>query len=70
MAGQRKGDSMKKWMVTITFAIQADTRHEAWRLAEGICEKQLRDLASVHSVSGEPLDDDWIAVNEPIKAQR
>ncbi len=63
---------MKKWDVTVKFTIQAETRPEAWDIARGICEKKLRDLAYVQSVGVDPLPDpdDWIAVNEPIKARR
>jgi len=58
---------MKKWHVDIHCTIQAETRHEIWQIAEALCEKHFRGLANVHSVSSEPVDDDYIAVNEPIK---
>ena len=61
---------MKKWNVRVAFTIQAETRHEAWELSKDICRNHLRDLAIVESVTTNPVDDDWIAVNEPIKAQR
>ena len=62
---------MKKWNVKIEFTIQADDRMKAWELSREICYKHLRDLATVTAVSSNPLPDpeEWIAVNEPIKAQ-
>ncbi len=59
---------MKKWETEIVFAIQAETRHEAWRIAQEIIEKHHRGLASIIRVRLEP-NPDLIAVNEPIKAQ-
>ena len=63
---------MKKWDVEIRTIVQAPTREKAWDIARELCERHLRDLANVWSVSMEPLPDpdDWIAVNEPIKAKR
>ena len=62
---------MKKWNVHIVFAIQAETRKEAWNLARDFCFRKMRDLATVTAIETEPLDeDDWIAINEPIKARK
>ena len=63
---------MKKWSVQVTFAIQAETRHEAWGAAQELCDKKLRGLANVIAVGLIELRDpaEYIAVNEPIKAQR
>jgi len=62
---------LKKWETEIVFAIQAETRHEAWKIAEGIIEKHHRGLANVIRIGLLPLPDpdDTIAVNEPIKAR-
>ena len=62
---------MKKWETEIVFAIQAETRHEAWGIAEGIIEKHHRGLANILRVSLTPWDeaDEVIAVNEPIKSR-
>ena len=60
---------MKKFTVTIQFVVEAPERYEAWLYARGICQKHLRDLATVHSVSDElPNPNLWIAINEPIEA--
>ena len=67
---KEKEKDMKKWRVVFIAAIQADTRSEAWEIASQISEKHLRDLADVAGVSLEPIDDHWIALNEPIKAKR
>ena len=63
---------MKKWSVTINFAIQAETRHLAWEAAQELCDKKLRGLANVISVGLIELRDpkEYIAVNEPIRARR
>ena len=61
---------MKKWNVKVEFTIQAADRKIAWELSKEICRKHLRDLAVVTAVTRNPVDDDWIAVNEPIKATR
>ena len=61
---------MKKWETEIVFAIQAETRKEAWAIAEDIIEKHHRGLASVIRISLTPWEDDeTIAVNEPIEAR-
>lgn len=61
---------MKKWETEIVFAIQAETRKDAWRIAQEIIEKHHRGLANVLRISLTPWEDeDTIAVNEPIKAQ-
>ncbi len=63
---------MKKWIVKADFVIQADTRGEAWRKAAELMERHFRGLISIRAVSLDPLSDpqEWIAINEPIKAQR
>jgi len=63
---------MKKWSVTVNFAIQAETRHDAWTAAQELCDNKLRGLATVISVGLIELRDpnEYIAVNEPIKARR
>ena len=63
---------MCKFLVTVEFVIKAEDRHKAWQEARKVCERHLRDLASVRAVSMEPLPDpkQWISVNEPIKAQK
>lgn len=62
---------MKKWSVNVNFAIQAETRMAAWQLAQELCERKLRGLAYVTSVGLIELRDpaEYIAVNEPIRAQ-
>ncbi len=62
---------MKKWETEIVFAIQADTRKEAWEIARQIIEKHHRGLANVVRVALVPFEEgeDTIAVNEPIKAR-
>ena len=62
---------MKKWQVTIETTIQAEERSEAWRIAAALMEKHLRGLATVMSVSREPVADPqgWIAINEPIRSK-
>ena len=61
---------MKKWNVIIQFTIQADSRGQAWVLAESLCRTKLRDLANVERVSLDPLTEEdakqTIAINEPI----
>ena len=61
---------MKKFTVIIQFVVEASERHVAWLYAQDICQKHLRDLATVHSISIDPLPDPdkWIAINEPIEA--
>lgn len=58
-------------MTTISFVIQGETRHEAWLYAEKIVDDKLRGIATVNNIGQEPLPDpeEWIAINEPIKAQ-
>jgi len=62
---------MNKYQVKVEFVIKASSREEAWEEARRICQKHLRDLANVMAVSMNPLPDpqEWIAVNESIKAQ-
>lgn len=62
---------MDKFNVTVEFVIKAKDRHEAWQKAREVCEKHLRDLATVTAVSTKPLPDpqEWIAINEPIKSR-
>ena len=62
---------MKKWNVTINFAIQAEDRHEAWLETTKVCQRHFRDLANVERVSEIKLLDpsQVIAVNEPIRKQ-
>ena len=62
---------MKKWTVKADFVIQADTRGETWVKASELMERHFRGLISIRAVSLEPLSDpqDWIAINEPIKAR-
>ena len=59
---------MKKWETEIVFAIQAETRHDAWLIAEEIIAKHHRGLANVLRVALKP-NPELIAVNEPIKAR-
>jgi len=61
---------VKKWNVKVEFTIQAEDLKIAWELSREICRKHLRDLAVVTAVTRNPVDDDWIAVNEPIEATR
>ena len=63
---------MKKWMVKASFVIQADTRGEAWGKASEIMERHFRSLIMINAVEMNPLSDpqEWIALNEPIKAKR
>lgn len=62
---------MDKYNVHISFVLQAPDRKIAWTMARVICETKLRNLAIVNSVSTKPLPnpDEWIAINEPIKAR-
>lgn len=60
---------MKKWNVTITFTIQANTKTKAWDLAKELIDKHLRNLADVHSVDELPNPEGWIAINEPIMSE-
>ncbi len=63
---------MNKYKVTVTFVIKAGDRQKAWQESWEICRKHLRDLASVEAITTLPLPDpqEWIAINEPIKATR
>ena len=61
---------MKKWETEIVLAIQAETRKEAWKIAQEIIEKHHRGLANVVRVGLNPILDDVIAVNEPIRKHR
>ncbi len=62
---------MDKFNVTVEFTIKAETRHIAWQKAQEVCQKHLRDLANVRSVSQAlPDPGDWIAINEPIKVSK
>ncbi len=62
---------MAKFEAMIKVVIKAETRHEAWEIGAAICRKHLRDVATVWAVSQSlPDPDDWIAINEPIKAKR
>lgn len=60
---------MKKWETEIVLAIQAETRAEAWIIAEQIIAKHHRGLANILKVALEP-NPELIAVNEPIRKQR
>lgn len=62
---------MKKWTVKAEFVIQADSRGEAWIKASEIMERHFRSLISIMAVSLNPLSDpqEWIALNEPIRAK-
>lgn len=62
---------MKKWMVKCSFVIQADTRPQAWEKARQLSAIKHRELLQIDAISSEPLDeaDEWIAINEPIKAR-
>ena len=58
-------------MVQASFVIQAETRYEAFHEARKFTDKNCRSLVATHSIPQDPLPDpkNWIAVNEPIKAQ-
>ena len=60
---------MKKFEVTIQFVVEAPDRHIAWLYSQDVCQRHLRDLATVKAVSIDPLPNpqEWIAINEPIK---
>lgn len=62
---------MPKWDVTMGVIIEADTRPEAWRLAQQLFGglARIADLVIIQQVSMEPVDDpdDWIAVNQQNK---
>ena len=59
---------MEKYLMTVEFAIKAKDRREAWEVAREVCRKHLRDLATVRSAHLLPDPDEWIGINEPIKA--
>ena len=63
---------MKKWNVTINFAIQAEDRKQAWLETTKISQRHFRDLAMIEEVSEiELLDTSQVTVvNEPIKARK
>ena len=65
------GDKMNKFEVHISFIIAAETRSEVYGLTGQLIHKHMRDMANVDSVSRKPIShpEDWIAINEPIKAQ-
>jgi len=56
----------EKWEVEVSFVVAAPDRRSAWKIAEGICDKNLKGVASVKAVRTEPLryPSEWIAVNE------
>ncbi len=63
---------MKKWTVRAEFTIQAENRRDAWAEAREWVERHARGLIDLTSIPYDPLSDpeQWIALNEPIKAQR
>lgn len=57
---------MEKWEVEVSFIVAAPDRTKAWKIAEEICDKNLKGIASVKLVRREPVKDpeEWIAINE------
>lgn len=62
---------MKKYEVTIQFVWQAKNRTQVWLEVGDYLTRKMRNLANIRAVSTNSIgDDDWIALNEPIKEAR
>ena len=63
---------MQKFTVTIQFVIEAQDRHIAGTYAQDLCQKRLRDLATVAAASINPISnpDEWVVITAEIKKVR